>query len=1502
MVETLLMPPQHSDSVPRPPAVNQGPSAPPLNYPAKNLRSAPDATHPQKTWSSCSAVPFHLNVFEDPLKTIPWQSAFSFLSCAMFVFFTSVPTNSWANELSRNTPDSAPPMASEAMSTAPIPSGVVAPTDEAPSSDTLSLTGYILSAETGKPLPAVRVTVADQEAVTDTTGRFFFSHPPLGRQLVNVDASSLESHRKRQKDGSRGGTMHVDPMLVDISSEQATRLTDPIWVVQAHPRFYPIAPGRRDTVRPSHLPGVTVEIPEHTTIRGIDGQPRTQISITALPPDRVPRLPSRAAPRTVYLVSFETPGGGFSNQPVPFSAPNESMEDPGTRMEFWYYEKSPAADPASHQWKRAGYGTVSPDGRTVIPDPGVGQPVFCYAYWTAENVAISPLCPADGQSCSTADPVDVTTGAFTMQKTDMVLPGRLPVVINRTYRSQAGGIGPFGEGGSFNYHIQLAVVGAALRLQMSDFSRYLFSQDPDTKYRNATFPMFKGAEITKFPNNTAELRWKDGMIYAFNAAGWLIEQRDRYNNRIQIIRDAAQRVTEIREPSGRALTFTYTQVIRGHVSPPFDVISTITDPLGRTVSYVYYVGSNGRLSRVIDIGGGVTTYTYGEYTQAYYWNEGMLSITDARGITYLRNEYDLNGRVAKQILADGGAYTFAYTLAGQTVTQTNVTDPRGNVTIHRMNASQYVTQVERPGSNITNYERDIGTNTLTAVVDPLSRRTEFTYDSKGNVLTIKDPENNTTTFTYESTYNRLATITDALSPANVTTFTYNDTARTTTITDPETKQTVIQYSTTGQPTSITDPLSHVTSFGYDIQGNLTTTTDALSNMTTRLYDAVSRLILLIDPKGKHSRFSYDNLNRVTQIQDALGGLTKLSYDTNGNLLTVTDAKNQTTTYTYDEMDRLTVRKDALNRQETYQYDRLGNLTQFKDRKNQTNTFVYDALNRRTGATYPGATVIFGYDAINRLTSVTDSVGGTITWVYDTVSGGHHPRVQETTTAGTMTVEYDESGRRLKLSATGQGDTTYTYDKNSRLKTVARGSQTVTLAYDNAGRRTSLTYPNGVVSSYGYDNANRLLTIGHVKTPTTIEALTYTYDKSGNRISQLRQNAAASNLPSAVAATNIAYDAANELTRWNSATTNLTYDNNGNLTSETQGGVTTTYAWDARNRLTAISRTGLTASFVYDGLGRRKSKTINGTTTGFWYDGSDVYAELTGTTPSATYIRGLSIDEPFIRKGVSDEFYETDALGTSVALTNPAGASQTTYTYEPFGTTTQTGTASSNAFQYTGRENDGTGLLYYRARYYNSSIDRFVQEDPSGISYFEPNHYAYVRGNPLRYKDSLGLSAEDGFWSGIGTSFMAVGDSLDFMTGGIIGDGKLDWTLQQQGNPLIFSKCLGSAAEISTYGGLGLAGIGATGALYLGAVEVAVGAGYYNVAQSVAARHAAWEVGDKGGRFFSDTLTRSLINNGPRMTPNSVKDLFTTLRYGGEGLGDVAFNWITRTITHYNPKF
>jgi RHS repeat-associated protein len=120
---------------------------------------------------------------------------------------------------------------------------------------------------------------------------------------------------------------------------------------------------------------------------------------------------------------------------------------------------------------------------------------------------------------------------------------------------------------------------------------------------------------------------------------------------------------------------------------------------------------------------------------------------------------------------------------------------------------------------------------------------------------------------------------------------------------------------------------------------------------------------------------------------------------------------------------------------------------------------------------------------------------------------------------------------------------------------------------------------------------------------------------------------------------------------------------------------------------------------------------------------------------------LNIDEPYIRKGTSDEFYETDALGSSLVLTNGAGASQSVYTYQPFGSTTQSGAISSNPFQFTGRENDSTGLYYFRSRYYSPNSRRFTREDPWEFKGYDIDLYAYVANRPANLVDPYGLVLE-----------------------------------------------------------------------------------------------------------------------------------------------------------------
>jgi RHS repeat-associated protein len=119
-----------------------------------------------------------------------------------------------------------------------------------------------------------------------------------------------------------------------------------------------------------------------------------------------------------------------------------------------------------------------------------------------------------------------------------------------------------------------------------------------------------------------------------------------------------------------------------------------------------------------------------------------------------------------------------------------------------------------------------------------------------------------------------------------------------------------------------------------------------------------------------------------------------------------------------------------------------------------------------------------------------------------------------------------------------------------------------------------------------------------------------------------------------------------------------------------------------------------------------------------------------------------VDERFTRTTASkSDNYLTDALGSTLALTDTTGAINTQYSYEAYGNTTQSGTTSDNAYQYTGRENDGTGLYYYRARYYDTQTSRFISQDPIGFG-GGVNQFAYVHGNPISLVDPLGLDSNN----------------------------------------------------------------------------------------------------------------------------------------------------------------
>jgi RHS repeat-associated protein len=1216
----------------------------------------------------------------------------------------------------------------------------------------------------GLPLQGVSLTIEGRTTHSDATGRFLLRLPSTGQHTraghhMHAGHNTLERHHVLEIDAQRAGHPRADhgffEVGVAITAGRTNVLPFTIWLPKIDTEHtVPISSPTKDEVVATTpaIPGLEVHIAPGVTVTDHGGRPVRKIGITAIPVDR----PPFPLPKDVQVPIYFTvqPGGAhLSGAGARIIYPNYRHLPPGRRVKFLHYR--PKHTLREHKFGGAGWyvygrGTVTPDGKQVVPDRGVAIHEFTGAMINDPNQPNPPgTGPKDGGGSQDGDPVDLGTGLFVLNKTDLALEDPLmPLSVTRVYRPIDSASRQFGIG------TQLAAYDVYLRslqqyqeadLVLPDGGQIHYVRiSPGTGNTDAVFehtatPGAFYKSLITWRNggpdgNGWDLKLKDGTVFVFGDSAPLNTIRDRNGNEIKIERDSVNvlgqpygNATQVTSPTGRWLKFTYDLE---------DRITRAEDNTGRAVIYDY--DEDGRLWKVTDPDGGVTEYTYDA-------EDRMETIRDRRGILFLTNEYDTNGRVWRQTQADSSTYEFAYTLDGDDVTQTDVTDPRDHFRRVTFNADGFPTsETEALGTSLeqeSTYERQAGTGRLLSKTDALGRRTEYGYDALGNVTSVTElagtPDAITSSTSYDSTYSQPLTITDPLN--HTTSFGYDAKGNLTSVTDPLGKRTTIAYTRRGLPRWAVDPLEHTTTLGYEL-GDLASVTDPLGRTTKRFVDAGGRVTAETDAVGNQTRIEHDLLNRVTSVVDPAGGETSFDHDMNGNLLSVTDARDKITSYMYDSMDRLETRTDPLLRQESYEYDEAGNLAEATDRRGKVTTYEYDALDRVTfagfgtvvegGNTSYESTIDYGYDAGNRLTSAADSETGTIARTYDDLDR----LTLETTPQGAVTYAYDDAGRRTSMTVDGQPTVTYDYDGEDQLTEVAQGFSTVGLAYDDLGRRTSLTLPNGTSTSSDYDDASQVTGLTYRVGQTVLGDLAYNYDASGRRTA-IGGSYARTSLPQAVGSAS--YDDANELTQWGSAS--LGYDANGNLTS--QG--STSYDWNARNQLSSLTGgSGLAATFDYDGLGRRVGKTVNGQTTQFLYDGRNPVQELSASgSVTANLLTGLAIDEVFGRaeSGTSRNLF-SDALHSTLALTDAAGAVQTQYSYEPFGMATTTGSANSNSFQFTGRESDGqTGLNYYRARYYSPGLQRFISEDPLGFASGDADLYAYVGNAPMDYVDPSGLT-------------------------------------------------------------------------------------------------------------------------------------------------------------------
>jgi RHS repeat-associated protein len=865
-------------------------------------------------------------------------------------------------------------------------------------------------------------------------------------------------------------------------------------------------------------------------------------------------------------------------------------------------------------------------------------------------------------------------------------------------------------------------------------------------------PYFKARMAWDGVRKAWRLTRRDGTVMLFGLSGSkssLREVADRFGNRLVLMGTAGtspQPATQMLSwPSGRWINLTYTS---GRATQA-------ADNFGRTVTYTY--DGSGRLTSVTDANQTgqpsplSTTYGWATDSDCSSPSSVLTSITDPRGITFLSNTYGSACRVTQQTVATAtgtDVWTLAYTPSGPgTVTQTDVTDPNGTVHRASFDSSGYMTSetfaLGTPEARAFTYERDSANHRTNATVDAFhSRRTEYTYSSFGQPISVTrlagTADAVTTSYTYEPVFRQLKTITDPLN--HTTTILYDADGCIDSLTDAANRTTSFNCNGAGQITEVTDPLSHTTQYAY-AHGDMTSVTDALGRATVRFTDGAGRVLEVTDPLNHATGYQYDKLNQLTRITDAIGGLVSFTFDPDGNLLEVNDERRGSpslTTFVYNNLNLPSSRTDPLGRPESFTYDDMGNLTLWTDRKNQATEFRYDPLDRltfagfnKTGPSTFESQITYTWDVGGRLTQIADTTAGagTITRGYDDL--------ERLTSEGVNTYGYDAAGRRTSMTVSGQQQVTYGYNNADQLTSVTKGTTSVALGYDQAGRAETITFPTSpqLVQTFAYSNANDVTSITYQRGTDPADDLAYVYDPAGLRTA-VHGSFARTGLPAATTS-NAVYDLANRLTSWNGQA--VTSDNNGNLTAE--GGIT--YSYNAGNQLSsAVQGETTLATFVYDGLGRRVEKVLSGTTTKFVHDGWNVVQEKDAQGQvSANLLTGLGLDDIFLRTDADQSVFLSDALGSTVALGDTAGVVQTSYTYEPFGQATVTGTSNSNSYQFTGRENDSAGsfnVLSLRARSYSPSLGRFLSEDPISFAGGDINLYAYSLDAPTMASDPLGL--------------------------------------------------------------------------------------------------------------------------------------------------------------------
>ncbi len=607
----------------------------------------------------------------------------------------------------------------------------------------------------------------------------------------------------------------------------------------------------------------------------------------------------------------------------------------------------------------------------------------------------------------------------------------------------------------------------------------------------------------------------------------------------------------------------------------------------------------------------MTVYTYSEKGQLLSVNGPLAGDEDTVTFGYDSATGDLVS-VTRPLT---GTVTFTHDAAGNTLT---VTDENQIVTTFTYDGKNRQTSETMDGA--TSRSTYTAAGSPATLTDRVGRTRTLSYNTWGLLQRLLDPAGNYYQYAYDENGNRtevsiysaqgvqqLFSGQDYGDPSSDPTLSPGKPAKNLAKSQDGSVilETLLGYEY-GNLTQITDPAGTVTELSYDIMGRLVSKsepqTETVTASTDNAYDLDGNLVQVTDPEGKITQFVFDDAGRKVKEVCPDTGTTRSVYDIAGNLIQKVMNDGVVTGFTYDVLGRLT---GILYPDEPYDivffYDEgingKGRLTGISQ-ADETYTFSYDTAGRMIRSERITDLISFvttyEYDSSGLLTDMAYPDGRSVTYERD--AAGNITRVT-TTKDGSFQVLTEEVAYRpfgpLATMTLGSGQqVTKTFDLNYRPVSInALGILEQSLTYDVVGRITGITdlLDSSRDQSFGYDLAGRLLSA-----QGPYGSLTFTYDKTGNRLSRTLDGDHSESL---IYGYEPGSNLLNRITG-DGTQTDLTYDTNGRPLTRGEFG----FSYNSAGQVASISKTGSpVGQYLYNYLGLRTSKEVGDKTTLYHYD-------------------------------------------------------------------------------------------------------------------------------------------------------------------------------------------------------------------------------------------------------------------------------------------------------------